>query len=302
MSFATLRTFTDVMRLGSFAAAARFRDQDPSSISRCIAALETELGYRLFDRSTRRFMPTEAGRIYFRQIEPLLDQFDEAAERARDSVDRPAGNLKVTASVAFGYEVLVPLLRQFRELYPDISVEFVLSDQVVDIVGEKIDAAIRLGPPPSGDLVRTRLTTVRHRVCASPGYIAEHGLPDAPGSLSQRRCVRFPYSGYKSCWHFRDSSGHIVAVPVDGEIVISNALALKRCVLEGLGPGLLADWMIAQEIKDGSLIDLFPRQEATAAEFDTSAWLVYPSRAYLPGKLRVFIDFLREKLEECPAQ
>ena len=114
--------------------------------------------------------------------------------------------------------------------------------------------------------------------------------------------MRFPYSGYKCCWHFRDSSVDIAAVPVDGEFVISTALALKRCVLEGLGPGLLADWMIAQELKDGSLIDLFPSQEATAAEFDTAAWLVYPSRAYLPGKLRVFIDFLRDKLEECPAQ
>jgi len=293
-----LALFVDVMRSGSFTAAARLRNIDPSSVSRAIAGLEAELGLKLFERSTRRFQPTETAGTYFEQVEPLLAELDLATMRARDMVTRPTGLLRVTASVAFGCEVLTPLVPGLRSRYRDLDIEFVLNDTMLDLVSERIDVALRLGPPPQGDMVRTRLMQVRHRVCASPAYVARNGPITTPDQLTSRDCVRFPIGGYSSRWHFRDRRGAISKVAVNGKLVISNALALKRCVLDGLGPGLLADWMIRAELERGDLVDLLPEHEVTATEFETAAWIVYPSRSYVPLKVRIFIDYLREVLGE----
>jgi DNA-binding transcriptional LysR family regulator len=296
MKLDTLHLFVDAMRGGNFTAVARRRHIDPSSVSRAIATLETDLGLKLFERSTRRFQPTEAARGYFNQIEPLLAELDLAAARARDDAARPAGRLRVTASVAFGCEVLSPLVAGLRARYPDLEIEFVLNDAALDLVSERIDLALRLGPPPQGDLVRTRLMDVRHRVCASPAYVRRYGPVTTPGDLADRDCVRFPFGGYNSRWRCRDRAGAITEIAVGGSLVISNALGLKRCVLDGLGPGLLADWMTRAELERGELIDLLPDHEVTATAFGTAAWILYPSRAYVPLKLRVFVDYLRERL------
>ena len=289
----SLNVFADVMRTGSFAEVARRRDVDPSSISRLIAGLEAEIGIRLFQRSTRRLAPTEAGRVYFQRIEPLLSELEGASAEARDLSTSPSGVLRITASVAFGHAVLTPLLPELRARYPDLGLEMILTDAAMDLVAERIDVAIRLGPRPDADLIGTRLMPVRHRVCASPGYVEEHGIPEEPSGLAERNCLRFPYSGFRSLWRFRHRNGPVSGVPVDGSLVISNALALRQSCLDGLGPSLLADWLIGEDLADGRLIDLFPGHDVTATDFDTAAWLLYPSRAYVPIKVRAFIDYLK---------
>ncbi|MGR8918279.1 MAG: LysR family transcriptional regulator [Gammaproteobacteria bacterium] len=296
MKITAIQLFVDVMRAGGFAAAAAESGRDPSSVSRAIAALERKLGVKLFERTTRRFEPTEAGRLYFEQVEPLLDELGQAAARARDLSTRPGGVLRVSTSVAFGCEVLAPLAGELRQHYPELELDVAMSDARIDLVAERIDVAIRLGPPPPDDLVRVRLMPTRHRVCAAPGWLARHGQPAAPAALGDHDCVRFPYAGFRERWRFRDRAGREMRVGVGGSVVMSSALAVKRCVLDGLGPGLLADWMIGGELAAGSLVDLFPDHDVTATGFDTAAWLLYPSRAYVPLKLRVFIDFLTERL------
>ena len=296
MRLEPFQLFVDTMRSGSFAATARERDIDPSSVSRAIAALEADLGLRLFERSTRRFEPTEAGRVLLEYLDPVLADLRLAVERTRDVAARPAGRLRVTASVAYGCEVLTPLLPDLRARYPKLNIELVLSDMPLDIVRERIDVAIRLGPAPGGDLVRARLNRVSHHVCASPAYLDTHGPISSPMDLAARDCVRFPFPGFRSRWLFRSRSGAVTPVEIGGSVLISNAMGLKRCILDGLGPGLLADWMIRAELDNGTLIDVLPDFDVTATDFDTAAWFLYPSRSYMPLKLRVFIDFLREHL------
>jgi DNA-binding transcriptional LysR family regulator len=293
MNIDALAIFVEVAEAGSFAAVARRRDLDPSAVSRVIAALEEELGFRLFQRTTRRLSPTEAGAIYFERIRGLVEDVDRARAEARDRAAGPSGNLRVTASASFGLSCIVPTIAAFRRRYPDLALDVRLTDNVVDLVGERIDVAVRLGPRPEGDFICTRLMTTRYRVCVAPAYLESVGRPERPEDLEVHRCLLFPLAGYRTRWRFRDRQGRRVDIPVKGDIVISNAMALHRAALDGLGPALLADWLVDEDLAAGRLIDLFPDCEVTAADFDTAAWILYPSRAYVPMKVRVFIDHLK---------
>ncbi len=299
MDLSSLQIFAEVMRRGSFAAVARDRDVSPSAISRSIAALEAELGLRLFQRTTRRLAPTEAGALYFARIEPLVGELEQARQAATDVREEPSGTLRVTASVAFGQTCLVPLLPELHHRYPDLALELLLSDSNLDMVAERIDVALRLGPRMDSGLIGLRLFNTHYRVCASPDYLSRTGTIGAPEALGERPCLVFALSGYRSRWIFLDRAGHRTEVPIEGRFVISSALALRDCALNGLGPALLANWLIDGDIAAGKLVDLFPQHRVTASDFDTAAWLLYPSRAYLPLKVRAFIDFLKPRL--CPA-
>ncbi|MDJ0698502.1 MAG: LysR family transcriptional regulator [Woeseiaceae bacterium] len=297
MDIDSVRVFVDVMKQGSFAAVARQRDMDPSSISRSISSLEDELGFRLFQRTTRKLAPTEAGTEYFDRVEGLIGEFDLAGEAALDLVSSPTGTLRVTACTSFGQRVLAPILPELRCRYPDLTIDLQLVDHAVDIVEDKIDLAVRFGKRPDGDFIVSRLVPRHFRVCASPAYIDQHGNPKSPNALEQRDCLLFSFPGYRSAWKFRRHGEDEFSVPVSGHVLISHGVTMTKCAVAGLGPALLPDWLCADEIRAGELVDLFPAYECTATDFDTSAWLVYPSRSYMPLKLRAFIDYLREKVE-----
>jgi DNA-binding transcriptional LysR family regulator len=300
MDSLALKTFVDVARLGSFALAARERGLDPSGVSRTVAALEDELGVRLFQRTTRKLALTEAGYRYLARISPLVDELDQAHEEAlsisKGINNQALGTLRMTASFSFGTIQLAPLLPEFHRLHPQLKVELLLTDANLNLVNDRIDLAVRLGSQFEGDAVLTQLMRTRYRVCASPGYIAQHGQLHSPAELSQRRCLLLTLPEFRHEWRFRDAQGYVQSVPVDGDIVISNLLALRRCAIDGMGPILLADWLANEAIADGSLIDLFPHLHATATSFETGVWLLYPTRTYLPLKVRVMVDFLKVKL------
>ena len=295
MEIDALRTLQLVAQHQSFAAVARVLDVDPSSISRTVAGVEAQLGLRLFQRSTRQLQLTEAGALYLERIGPLLDDLDLARDAAADVSTQPSGRVRLTASVAFGQEMIVPLLHQLRAVLPEIELELILSDQTVDLVASQIDLAIRLAPAPKGDLISARLRDTRYRVVASPGFVMTHGRPETPEDLAEHDCLRMTLPDFRTEWRFRRHNDTSV-VAVGGKILISNALALRTAARDGLGPALLADWMVDGDITAGKLVDLFPTYAVTATTFDTGAWLLYPSRAYLPVKVRAVIDFLRARL------
>jgi DNA-binding transcriptional LysR family regulator len=297
MELNAVRVFVDVMKYGSFAAAARQRDMDPSSISRSIAGLESELGFRLFQRTTRKLAATEAGNEYFTRVRHLLDEFDRASEAAMDLVSLPMGTLRVTACTSFGQRVLAPILPKLRSQYPNLTIDLVLLDHQVDIVEEQIDVAIRFGSRPEGDFIASQLVPRRFHVCASPSYTEKYGQPSHPSDLENLDCLLFSMPGYRSAWKFRNSSIDTFKVPVAGHLLVSHGVTMTACAVAGLGPALLPDWLCRDEINNGLLIDLFPDYECTATDFDTAAWLVYPSRSYLPSKVRVFVNFLQTEIE-----
>lgn len=296
MDLDALAVFVEVLRRGSFAAVARDRNVAPSSISRSIAALEAQLGGRLFQRTTRRVAPTEAGIAYFEKVEPIVEELARANQGVAEAARQPRGRLRVTTSVSFGQQCLVPLLPEFAARYPDLSLDMRMTDAVVDLLAERIDVAVRLGRLPDSRFIAQRLMTTRYRVCAAPQYLARHGRPKRPGDLAAHDCVLFPLPGFRSRWIFKDRRGALARVPVHGRTVISNAVGIRQCAVAGMGVALLADWLIRDDLAEGRLVDLFPAHKVAATDFDTAVWAVYPSRLYVPQKTRAFIDFLKQRL------
>jgi DNA-binding transcriptional LysR family regulator len=296
MDLSVLQIFIAVVRQGSFAAVARERNVDPSSVSRAIAGLEEELGIRLLQRTTRQLSPTEAGMAYFERIEPLVEEMQQAIDMTADVSGQPKGKLRVTASVSFGHKCIVPLLPSFAELYPDLIVDLLLTDAIVDVFTERIDVAVRLGSLADSTLIAQRLIQTHYSVCASPDYLKRAKRLEEPIDIEHHNCLLFPLAGFRSRWIFKDPNGELSEVPVSGRTVISSAMALQQCAIAGMGLALLPNWLIDENLKAGDLINVLPNYEVTATDFSTAVWLVYPSRTYIPLKVRVFIDFLKRSI------
>lgn len=303
MEIATLRTFVEVMQRGSFAEVARKRNLDPSSISRTIATLESQLGVRLFQRTTRHLTPTEAALAYFDQVEPLVAQLDRAALMAGDSGDTPRGVLRITAAVTFAQVNVLPLLPEFARRYPELSFELLLTDKFLDLVEERVDLALRLGRLTESSMIAHRLCDMVYVTAASPDYLRRRGHPQTPSELERHECLRYPVAGYAARWRFRGQGGVVTEVPVHGRVVATNGVALRQCAVAGMGVLMLPRWNIAEELRNGSLVELLSDYEATASVFDNAAWMLYPTRSYLPLKVRLFADYLKEKFKHgAPAE
>ena len=296
MDLQHLRTFAAVVDEGSFAGAARVLDVAPSMVTRAVAALEATLGARLLQRTTRKVALTDAGAAYLERVRPLIGELDHAADELRSATGAVRGTVRVTASVAYGQAVLVPLLPALHTAHPSLEVDLMLGDAVVDLVSQRIDVALRLGPAVDSSLVGMRLRPVRFRVVASPGYLVSHGRPRKPADLAACDCLRFALPGFRTRWTFRDRAGRTEDVAVRGWLVMSTALALHRAALDGLGPALLGDWLVDDDVEAGRLVDLFPAHEATATNFDSAVWLLYASREHVPRRVRAFVDFVKARL------
>ena len=291
ISVALLNAFLETAQAGSFSAVARQRGVDPSIISRQVKTLEDAVGFRLFDRTTRRLSLTEAGSLYRTRVRDILDELDAAGQQAVDLLRQPSGLLRVTTSPAFGECWLVPRLGAFRTSYPDVSIDLILTNLVVDIAADGIDLAIRLSSEPQGMLISRKLMDTRYHVVASPGYLAGTTAIEAPNDLKDHACITLPFPGYRSRWKFRQN-GDETQVAVSSDLTMSSPLAIRRAVRDGMGIALLADWVVAEDLAAGKLVDLLPDYEASAEDFTTAAWLLFPSREYVPSKLRVFMDHL----------
>lgn len=295
MDLAALRTFVAVAHQGGFSPVARTQGVEPSSVSRVIATVERELGERLFQRTTRKLTLTEAGTAYLARVEPLIAQFEEASEEVRAHGRGPVGTVRLSTSVAFGLTMVVPLLGLFCEQFPAMKIELVMDDANVNLVGEGVDLAIRLAPSVEANVIASKLFETRYHLVAAPDWLAANPL-ERPADLARHPVLRFAFPGFRDRWLFRGQDDEIVTVPVDGAILASSALALRDAARAGLGPTLLPHWLIQTHLRDGTLVDCFPKLRVTATDFNTGAWLIYPSRDFLPNKVRVTIDFLRHHL------
>ncbi len=296
-----LKIFVEVVQQGSFAAAARSIDLDPSAITRAVNALEKNLGLRLLERTTRQLVLTEAGRAYHENARKLLQDMQQAADEARDLAGSPAGIVRITTSVTFGYAVLQPMLPALRTAYPALEVDLLLSDSIVDLVAERVDVALRLRQNGDSSLIGTRLASIRYHICASPEYTKRHGKPQTPAELAERDCLRCSIRGYRAQWKFRDRTGHIETVNIGGWLVVSNSLSLHRAALDHHGPALLPDWLVREDLAAGRLVDLLPDYDVTPTDFDNSIWLLYTSRAYVPKRVRAFVEFIKQGIRDRPA-
>ena len=291
-----LTTFIEVSRCGSFATAARYLDQDPSSISRSVAQLEQQLGVRLFQRTTRKVSLTEAGVHYAKKIEPILNELEQANEEAKTANSHPVGKLKLSTSVAFGVKCVLPLLGEFQNRYPGITLDLKLSDENIDLFSERIDLAIRLGASIDVNVVARKLINTHYRVCASKQYLSNNNSINTPEDLVKHPSLCFDLPKFSESWIFDDGSSVKKEIPIQAKFTSNNALALKSAAISGMGPALLADWLIEEDLENGTLVDVFPNHKVTATNFDTAAWFLFPSRQFLPLKTRIMMEFLVDKL------
>jgi len=291
MDIETLQLFIDVMRLRSFTSVASNRGIAASSVSRSIRSLEEEVGTRLFQRTTRAIKPTEAGLLYFERIRPAFDELQLAKQLAKDINEKPQGRLTVSAPSVFGEMYIVPLIPEFSRLFPDLSLDLLLQDRMVDLVEERVDIAIRVGTLQDSSYIAKQLMPMEFFISASPGYLEQNGTPTKPEQVKEHNCLLFPRSGYNFNWIFEQGTKKY-NIDVQGRHMLTRSQAIKQCTVAGLGLSLLPDWLIRTEIESGALLKLFKDYRVSATDFNSAVWMLYPSKDYLPTKVRLFKDFI----------
>ena len=296
MELSALKLFIEVMQQRSFAAVARSRNIDPSSVSRAIAKLEKDLNIRLFQRSTRKLQPTEAGQLYFDRVLPAVAELTAAQQQAMELSQTPRGTLRVTAPTVFAEKQLVPLLPEFAGHYPELRVELLLVDAYLDLIAERVDVAIRVGALQDSTYRLQKLRSMEFFICAGPEYLQQNGEPQRPEEIVDHSCLLFPRRNHSLSWLFKDNAGQITEIPIQGQYLLTNSAAIRECAIANMGLTLLPDWLIAKDIATGQLVRLFSHYTVTATDFNSAVWLLYPSQAFVPRKTQVWIDYLAETL------
>ncbi|RQH01096.1 LysR family transcriptional regulator [Paraburkholderia dinghuensis] len=289
-----LQMFVETVDARGFSAAARRLDLATSSVTRTIDGLETELGAVLLNRSTRQVTVSEAGAAYYQRARKILDAVSEADAMIADRGDTPVGQLRVSLPVAFGRRCIAPFLGRLLTMHPKLELDVTMTDEIVDLLGERIDVSIRLGSAASyDDVIARQIGTFRRYVVASPTYLQQHGSPESPMDLTAHACLRFSFGSNAQVWTFKRGEEEL-QVPVSGRLRANNMEMLYELVMSDSGIGLLPDWLVDADIHAGRLTVLFDH------------WTVNPNRAtsavtalYLPsqrGSRRVsaFLDFLAQ--------
>jgi DNA-binding transcriptional LysR family regulator len=285
--------FMRAAALANLSAAAREFGLSPAVASARIAGLERMLGARLLHRTTRRVSVTQEGEIFAAHARELLDAADAARASVGQAREHPHGRLRVTMPSSLGRQHISPLIPAFLRAYPGVSVDLRMTDQIVDLIDEGIDLAIRIGALKDSTLVAKKLASNRRVLCASPAYLAAHGTPRHPADLAGHECVIL---ADQRDWSFVTPTG-VIDVRVSGRLVTDNGEVIRDALAAGVGIGLKSTWSVAPLIASGELVTLlddYPLAQTVAI------WAVYPSRAFVPPKTLAFIDFLAAQFGEPP--
>ncbi len=280
--------FVAVAEAESFTAAAKRLGISTAQVSRQISALETRLSAKLFYRTTRRVSVSEVGHIYYQHCRQLLDGLDEAERAITNLQSTPTGKLKITAPVTYGERTIAPLVNSFVAKYPELEVRLHLTNQTLDLIDEGYDLAIRLGKLDDSTMMAKRLASRTQYVCASPDYLATHGVPHSLSELEQHNCLQ----GTLDYWRFQEKR-KARNVKVKGNIRCNSGRALVDAALKGIGIVQLPDYYVLRFIESGQLVSLLEHLR----EPDDGIWALYPHNRHLSPKVRMLIDYLSEALE-----
>ncbi|MFX1766459.1 LysR family transcriptional regulator [Paraburkholderia sp. A1RI-2L] len=284
-----------VVEAGSLSAAARRLHMPLATVSRKVNDLEAHLKTRLLKRTTRQLALTGAGASYVAACRRILEEVGEAERAATGEYTTARGTLALSAPVVFGRLHVLPIVNAFLAQYPEIDVRLMLADRVVNLMEEQVDATVRIGELPDSALVAVGVGAIRRVVCASPEYLAEHGVPAAPGDLARHHCVTFEGVEGRT-WTFRAGKGDVVQ-SVHARLAVNTAEAAIDAALHGVGLTRVLSYQVAQAVRE-------KRLAVVLEAFELAPWpvsLVHGGQAPLPLKLRAFLDFatplLRERVE-----
>lgn len=303
--FSALQAFAAVAEEGGFAPAARKAGLATSSLTRQVDALEDHLGTLLLNRSTRSVTLTPAGEDYLGQAVRILADLEEANRNVSERDGPPRGILRISLPVVFARLHVTPILPDFLRACPEIEIEILMTDRMVNLVEDRIDVAIRLGMLDSSSLVARRLAPHHRRLCASPAYLAEHGRPQNPSDLTRHRCLTFSYGSADRTWRFaRD--GREESVRVRGPLRANDSETLKAAALKGLGLLLMPTWLVGKELADGTLCPVLPEwtaevgRGAASVQSDAGIFALYLPDRKGSAKVRTFVDFLAARFGAPP--
>lgn len=286
-----LQVFAAVVDLGSFSAAGRVLDLTPSAVSRIVDRIEARLGARLLLRSTRALTLTAEGRVYLQAARRILTDLDDVEQQIADQ-GVPRGRLRVSAALSHGRLCVVPLLGEFARLYPHILVDIALTDGLVDVAGGEADVAIRFGPLADSALTARKLGETHRVIVASPDYLARAGTPRAPEDLHDHNCLNFNFRRAEPIWPFR-RDGHDFTLSVKGTIEANNGETLGQLAAQGVGITRVGAFSVAPQLADGRLVALLEAFNPGDVE---QIHAVFVGGGNVPARVRVFVDFLVERL------
>lgn len=290
-----MRLFTRVVELGSFSAAAREEDMSQPTMSKIIAALERSLGVRLLERTTTSLTPTEEGKRFYERSKRVIEEYVDAVADAQGRTQRLAGTLIVNAPVGLGELHLNGLFLEFLAQYPEIEIELILNDRVVDLVEEGVDVAIRLGSVLPPNVVARQIASSPRVLVASPDYIERNPKVRRPEDLVKHEYLRFAGVSFGAQMEFSRAAEKVV-VEVGGRYRVNSSLALRQCFLAGAGLGTAGAWLVQDLIDTGALVRLLPKWQMASQPVH----LVYPSRRYQPLRTRTLLQFLAARLPLLP--
>lgn len=301
-SLTGLMAFVRTADLGSFVAAGRVLGLSASAVGKAVSKLEQQLETRLFQRSTRSLRLTEEGRAFHERCRSILDDLDDARAMLARTMEIPRGRLRISTPIV-SYHLLLPVLPEFMARYPEIEVDLDFSDRIVDLIDEGVDVAIRSGDLPDSRLMARALRPFQMLLCAAPAYLERHGTPTCPRDLDGHLGIRFRYpnSGKIQAWP-------LTLLPGEPELrartvlTCNNMEALRGATVAGLGIGCMPDFLAREPLANGALRPLLEDRIDAPGQFS----LIWPSNRNLSPKVRVFVDFIGERLFstrcEAPAQ
>jgi DNA-binding transcriptional LysR family regulator len=282
-----IRSFVRTVEMGSFSAVAREMHTTQPTISKQIAALEEYLDAQLLVRSTRKVSLTDEGMRFYERSQSVLEALSEA-ESSVGKRQEPAGVLRLNCSVAFGQMQILPRLHRFLDRYPHIKIDLTLSDHFVDLVGEGIDLAIRIGRFVDPNLLSQAIGKFRFVTVASAAYLQKYGQPQVPADLVHHNCIVYTRQSTGNEWHFRET-----IVTVGGNLQVNNSMALREAVLADIGIGTSPIWAFQDELQNQSVKVILADYEPDSIPIQA----VYRRGRFQPAKLNCFIDFLRDEFK-----
>lgn len=291
----SIHLFVKVSETGSFSRAARALGVPKSTVSRRITELESQLGLRLLHRTTRKVALTEAGHTYFQQCAPAISTLTEAGRVLAQTQVAPRGLLRISTMTTFGQLFLADILLDFMRAYPEIHAQVDLSERHVDLISEGFDLAIRGGRLPDSTLVQRPLGDTTVKFYASPDYLAARGTPQTPQALTEHDCILYSTQEGPTQWEFRDRHG-TRRVPVRGRFAANSFSLMKDAAIAGMGIARLPSFLTAQAMREGRLLTVLDASPQPPMKLQA----VYPTARHLSMKVRVFLDFLTERLTPPP--
>jgi len=281
--------FVSVAEQGSFTRAALALSLSVAQVSRQVTRLETRLGAQLLYRTTRHVTLTETGQLYLQHCRQLLDSLADAERAVSQHLAVPQGTLKLTAPLAYGESHIAPLITAFGQQYPALEINLNLSNQLLDLVHDGYDLAIRIGHLADSTLMARRLASRRQFICAAPGYLARHGIPNSLSELEQHNCLL----GSNEVWHVQEQ-GRRRLLRVRGSLRCNSGHALVHAALQQVGIVQLPDYYVARHLQSGALVALLGAYQ----EPDEGIWALYPHNRQLSPKVRMLVDFLACELPQ----